>query len=156
MPHVTRTVARYAETDQMGVVHHATYVVWFELGRTAYMADQGIPYSQLERDGVLLPVVDLGVRFRRVARFEDPIGIATRLTAVTGARLRFEYSIHRGDEPDPIADGFTVLGCVDRSGRPARLPAEVRAVCERLAEAPELAASRVEEPRAAERPTDAG
>ncbi len=125
-----RTTARvrYGETDQMGVVYHAHYVVYFELGRTEFMRCHGVEYAAMERAGLVLAVVDMGASFHRSAVYDDLLSIDTRLTEATGLRVRFEYRIYRaarpGEEGDEtlLCSGHTVLVCVSRaSGRPLRI-----------------------------------
>ena len=135
MVHETRVVARYAETDQMGLVHHSVAIVWFEQARTELMAALGMPYGEMERQGHLMPVVEVGVRYRSGARFEDRIRVETRVTKVSGARIRFDYrAIHDGEDR-LLYEGHTVLGCTDRDGRAVRIPAEVRRLATEALEA---------------------
>jgi acyl-CoA thioester hydrolase len=88
---------RYAETDQMGVVYHANYLVWCEIGRTDFIRALGTPYAQLERDGVLLAVSDAALRFHAAARYDDPIRVYTRLIDVRSRALT--RLSHRADRP---------------------------------------------------------
>ncbi len=138
-PHRTTTRVRYGETDQMGVVYHANYVVYFELGRTELMRDRGIEYAALEREGLSLAVVEMGGRFLKPAHYDETLVIETRLVAASGVRLRFEYVVLRDDGPGrdeaELCRGFTVLACVDRAGRPARIPGPWRERIERVVEA---------------------
>lgn len=117
----------------MGVVHHASYLVFCEVGRTDYMREQGLPYARMEGQGVRLPVVDVGFRFRAPARYDDEILVRTWLTAVTAVRIRFEYRLERDDGVE-LARGHTTLASVDESGRPCRLPRPVRATLDGLVE----------------------
>jgi len=117
---------RYAETDQMGVAHHASYFVWFEAGRTEFIRGRGRSYAQIEEDGWLLVVVEAHCQFRRPARYDEVLVIRTHLRDLRPATLAFGYDlIRRGDE-EVLAQGYTVHAAVDRSGRPRRIPEEIR------------------------------
>ena len=116
----------------MNVVYHASYLVWFEIGRTELMRELGCSYAALEeRDGIYFPLREVGARYLTPARYDDVLSIHTRLEAVGGASVRFSYRVLRGDAERPLATGFTEHAAVDRDGRPRRLPAELR---RRLAE----------------------
>lgn len=115
---------RYADTDSGGVVYHANYLLYFEQGRTELMRELGIPYRQLEEnDGVILAVVDAQLRFRKPARYDDLLTIETRIVALSGARITFEYRARLSGEGPVLCEATTVLGGMDaQSGRPRRLP----------------------------------
>ena len=137
--HTVTTRVRYPETDRMGVAHHSHFAVWFELGRTELMRDIGCPYGEMEdRDGVYFPVVDLGVRYLRPARYDQVLAIESRLAAVEGVRVRFEYEI-RDERGSTLATGHTVHASVDVDGRPRRLSAAIR---ERLSAGMEMERNR--------------
>ncbi len=122
----TSTRVRYPETDRMGVAHHTHYLVWFELGRTELMRDIGCAYGDLEEQGVFFPVVEVGARFHRPARYDDLLEIETRIARLRGARVRFEYSIYRAADGILLATGFSEHAATGRSGRPLRLPDSLR------------------------------
>jgi acyl-CoA thioester hydrolase len=126
MIHLTRTRVRYGETDQMGVVHHANYLHYFEIGRTEMIRDAGLVYAELEREGLRLPVVEVGARFLLPARYDDVLVVRTRVSEVTAVRIRFEYTVHREGDERLLAEGHTVLASVSPEGRPRRLPIAVR------------------------------
>lgn len=96
--HETLLRVRYQETDQMGVVHHSNYAVWFEAGRTAMIRDIGISYSELEQNGILLPVVDLHCRFISPARYEEEIRVLTGIQEIHGPKISFCYEVCRDDQ----------------------------------------------------------
>lgn len=125
--HRTRIRVRYPETDRMGVVHHTHYLVWFEIGRTELLRELGAPYAALESEGVFMPVIEIGARYRASVRYDDEVDVATRLEEVTGVRVRFTYRLFRSTETDPAATGFTVHAAVDERGTPRRIPEELRA-----------------------------
>lgn len=123
----SRLRVRYAETDQMGVVYHANYLVWCEIGRTDFIRRAGRSYAELERDGVLLAVSDAALRFRASARYDDPILVRTSLAKVGSRGMTFDYRIERDDTGTVLVTATTALVCINRDGRLATLPAEVRA-----------------------------
>jgi acyl-CoA thioester hydrolase len=126
------TRVRYPETDRMGVAYHAHYLVWFELGRTELMRELDLTYHEIEeRSGIRFPVVEVGARYYNPARYDERIHVTTRLVAVGGARVRFEYRVTREADGVRLAEGFSEHASVDRSGRPVRLPAELRRKLER-------------------------
>ncbi|NCO69355.1 MAG: acyl-CoA thioesterase [Acidobacteria bacterium] len=132
---------RYAETEQMGVVHHSVYAVWFEVGRTALSHAVGMPYLEWERRGVLLAVGELRCRFKKPARYDDEITVWTRVGEVSSRRVVFEYRV-TGPEGTVLVEGETRHVAVDRAtGRPIVIPEEMRAS---LARAPRAASHAVD------------
>jgi len=129
---VSEVRVRYAETDQMGVVYHANYLVWCELGRTDFIRSLGTPYAELERSGVLLAVSDVTFRCLASARYDDPIRIFTKLTAVRSRVITFDYRIEHGETQRVLVTARTDLVSISREGRPMALPPELRS---RLADA---------------------
>ncbi|HNX49013.1 MAG TPA: thioesterase family protein [Thermoanaerobaculaceae bacterium] len=122
-----RLRVRYAETDQMGVVHHAVYPVWFEVGRTALSRAAGMPYRQWEERGVYLMVAELVCRFRRAAHYDEEVTVWARVKELASRKMVFEYRI-TGPDDGLLAEGETLHVAVDRaSGRPTVIPPELRA-----------------------------
>ncbi|QJR38133.1 acyl-CoA thioesterase [Gemmatimonas groenlandica] len=121
---------RYAETDQMGVVYHANYLVWCELGRTDFIRALGKSYAELERDGVLLAVSDATMRFHASARYDDPIRVHTRLTSAGSRGLAFSYRVMRADTETLLVSATTSLVSIDKTGRLAAMPRDIRTVLE--------------------------
>jgi acyl-CoA thioester hydrolase len=117
---------RYAETDMMGVVYHANYLPWFEVGRTTLLKELGLAYRQLEADGYRLPVLEVFAKYVRPALYDDMLTIVTTLTEKPLLRIRLEYEVRRGDEL--LATGHTVHAFIDREGKPVRPPAAAVAV----------------------------
>lgn len=111
---------RYQETDAMGVLHHANYITYFEIGRTELLRSTGISYKDLEDQGILMVIVKIGVRYRRPAKYDDVLTLRTRTTRSSGAKIEHAYQLLRGDEV--IAEGDSTLACVDRSGKVQRVP----------------------------------
>lgn len=117
---------RYAETDQMGVVYYANYLVWFEVGRTEWLRDAGSTYRALEAEGWALPVISAHCDYRLGARYDDELEIRTRARLASPARLAFDYDVVRRADAAVVATGYTVHATIDRGGRPVRLPARVK------------------------------
>jgi acyl-CoA thioester hydrolase len=117
----TQITVRYAETDMMGIVYHGNYLPWFEVGRTTLLKECGLPYRELEAQGYLLPVVELGVKFAKPALYDDTVTIITRLHERPLLRIRLDYEVRRGD--DLLVTGFTVHGFNNKAGEPVRPPA---------------------------------
>ena len=123
MPLTVNVRVRYAETDQMGVVHHAVYFIWFEHLRTEYFRELGIPYGELEEAGVFFPVLESGCRYKEGARYDGEVAITGWIREPTGARLRIDYRAEQ--EGRTLAEGFTVHARTDAEGRPGRIPPEI-------------------------------
>ena len=117
---------RYAETDQMGVAYHGEYFAWFEVGRTDLLRGRGMTYRELESQGLHLPVIAAEAQYLRPARYDDVLEIRTRVTALSGARIRFEYEVVKEGADAPLATGSTAHAAVDQRGRPRRLPEDLR------------------------------
>ena len=117
---------RYAETDQMGVVYHANYFVWFEVGRTDLLRGAGWTYREMEADGVSLPVIEAHCDYKQPARYDDDLEIRTAGTLVSPVRVAFSYEVVRPADSQTVATGRTVHASIDRSGRPCRLPDRVK------------------------------
>ena len=122
----TRLRVRYAETDRMGVVYYANYLVWFEVGRTEWLRQTGWTYREMERDGISLPVIEAHCEYRRPARYDDEIEIATQGNLVTPIRIRFDYEVVRTANGTVAAVGHTMHAAIDIDGKPCRLPSRVR------------------------------
>jgi len=110
---------RYQETDQMGVVYHANYLNWFEIGRTELIRSLGMPYQSIEAKGLLLPVIEADIKFRIPAKYDDSIAIRTRIEEYTNLRLQFASEIVRGDEL--LVSGGTRHVWLNREWKPARI-----------------------------------
>jgi len=127
-PPVSSSVVRvrYAETDRMGVVYYANYLVWFEVGRADLMRTLGRTYRALEEEGVVLPVIEAHCEYRQPARYDEELEIRTTGALVSPVRVRFNYDIVRCGDAATIASGHTVHAAVDPAGRPRRLPDVLR------------------------------
>jgi len=119
-----------AETDMMGIVHHANYVTYFERGRLEYLRRRGTPYKELVGRGYHMPVVELNIRYRKPALFDDLLSVETRLGALTRVTVRFDYTVRRPkpDASEPaelMLEGHILLACVDEKHRPRPLPEDI-------------------------------
>ncbi|HIR57758.1 MAG TPA: acyl-CoA thioesterase [Candidatus Gallacutalibacter pullicola] len=118
----TKITVRYAETDQMGVTHHAVYPVWYEAARTDLIKETGVSYSQLEKMGVMTPVVDLSCHYSGVTHYEDIVTVQCWISRLTPARIEFSYATFCGDSEKPCNTGKSLHGCVDaKTFRPINL-----------------------------------
>lgn len=124
----TSVRVRYAETDRMGVVYYANYLVWFEVGRTEWLRETGWTYREMEAGGVALPVIEAHCEYKQPARYDDEIEIVTRASLMTPVRIRFDYDVRRTADQALAASGYTVHAALDADGRPCRLPERVRAL----------------------------
>mgnify|MGYP000860392058 CR=1 FL=1 len=121
---------RYAETDQMGVVYYANYLVWFEVARTDLLREAGWTYRDMEADGFSLPVIQAHCDYKQSARYDDVIDIQTTGELLSPVRVRFTYQVRRADDGALLAEGFTEHATLDAGGRPRRLPARARRMFE--------------------------
>jgi acyl-CoA thioester hydrolase len=117
---------RFCETDLMGIVHHGSYLVYFETGRVEWLRRRGVTYAAFAQRGVHLPVVEAHVHYHAPARFDEMIDVETSLTKLRTVSLDFGYRILRGGTL--VADGWTRLGCIDGSHKLLRIPQEMRDV----------------------------
>jgi acyl-CoA thioester hydrolase len=120
-----KTRVRYGETDQMGVVYHANYLLYFEMGRTEYMRARGYAYAELERQGIYLAVVEATCRYKAAAKYDDVIIIRTNVQGTTNVTITFQYQVFKEEGNVLLATGATTLACVNEQNRPRRLPAEI-------------------------------
>jgi acyl-CoA thioester hydrolase len=120
---------RYAETDQMGVVYHANYLVWCELGRTELIRARGTPYAELERQGVVLAVADASIRYHAPARYDDMIRVEAWVADLRSRTVTFGYRVLRlsddGNPPLRLATATTTLISLDRASKPVKLLADL-------------------------------
>jgi acyl-CoA thioester hydrolase len=115
---------RYAETDRMGLLHHASYLVYFEQGRTELLRAHGLSYRDLEDQGFLLVLTRVQVRYRSPARYDDLVTLRTTLKRATHVKLEHGYEMFR--DGLLLAEGETTLGCIDRQGKVQPLPSFFR------------------------------
>lgn len=115
---------RYAETDQMGIVYHSNYIIWFEIGRTDWFRQIGQDYKSLEEKNILLPVIGVNCQYRKSALYDDLVIIRTYLKELKGVRLTFHYEILRKEGRELLAEGESQHAFVDKDQRPVRLKKE--------------------------------
>ena len=122
-----RVRVRYAETDQMGIVYHANYLIWMEVGRVEFCRAAGVRYRDLERDGgVLLAVVEVNCRYLSPALYDEEVVVRTRIEEATPRMVRFAYELNSGEDGRKLADGFTRHIFCGRDRKPRKLPPEYR------------------------------
>lgn len=124
---ISRLRVRYCECDPMGVVHHAAYVPWLEIGRTEILRDTGVTYADLEKHGVFLVIVKLDVRYRRPIRYDDLVEVRTKVVGGSRVKIEHEYEVvvvERAGKAveEPCAAASTTLACVGDDGKIRELP----------------------------------
>ena len=135
LPHVDVELrVRYGETDQMGIVYHAEYLAWCDMGRTEYIRRLGTSYASLEQAGTLLAVAEANLRYHAPARYDDMIRVETTLTDVRSRALTFDYLICHAASGSRLVTARTLMVVLDGNRRPVPLPREVRALLERIPE----------------------
>ena len=117
---ISKIRVRYAETDRMNVVYHSNYLVWFETARIRMLDQIGMPYSEIEANGLFLPVLTVSAEYKSPARFDDHLEIHLFLKKKPRARMHFDYEVRRGEEL--LAIGQSSHGFMDRNGKGQRPP----------------------------------
>jgi acyl-CoA thioester hydrolase len=115
---------RYAETDRMGLLHHANYLVYFEQARTELLRQLGMTYRDLEDQGFLLVLTKVEVQYKSPARYDDMLTIRTTVLRTTAVRIDHRYEV--SCDGRLVAEGTSTLACVNREGRPQALPEQLR------------------------------
>ena len=124
---------RYSETDQMRVAYHPNYIIWFELGRIAFLRELGFTYGEMEEDGMHLPLVEVRCRYKHPARFDDEITVRTRLAQMRTSLLRFRFEVVRNADVRLLAEGESVHMVVGNDLKPCRLSEKYRGTFEATA-----------------------
>ncbi|WP_052606034.1 acyl-CoA thioesterase [Calidithermus timidus] len=114
---------RYAETDAMGVVHHSRYIPWLELARVEWLERLGLPYTEVEAQGLAFAVVEVSLKYRVPARFGDTVEVEVCLSELSSRALRYDYRVWRGETL--LAEGYSRHLCQSREGRATRIPPEI-------------------------------
>ena len=128
---------RYRECDPMGVVYHGHYLDYFEYARTEALREMGLAYKTLEDSGIFMPVVDLAVKYKEPARYDDVLEITARFDAVPRVRVTIDYAVRRLGEASLLATGHVTLCFIDRArNRPVVAPDSVRALFEEALSSP--------------------
>ena len=118
----TKIRVEYHHTDQMGIVHHSNYVKFFEVARTEWLRAIGLTYAEMERRGVMMPIVDVAVKYRNPALYDELLSVTAFVDEAPMARMTFRYEV-RGEDGRDIASGSTTLGFIDKeTRRPVRAP----------------------------------
>jgi len=118
----TKITVRYGETDQMGVVYHANYAIYFEVGRTEWLREFGLSYRGMEAEGIMLPVISLTINYKNSARYDDVLKVKTTLKRRPTASIEFNYEL-RNESGVLLATGSTILAFIDmKRNRPTRCP----------------------------------
>ncbi|HEV7991664.1 MAG TPA: thioesterase family protein [Gemmatimonadaceae bacterium] len=130
--HATELRVRYAETDRMGIVYYANYLIWCEVGRVEFMRALGRSYALLETEGYGLAVSEARVRYLSPARFDDRVRVETTLASVRSRAVTFDYVISHAESGTRLAVAHTALVSIDSAGRPVSLPVEFRAALEEV------------------------
>jgi len=117
----TKITVRYAETDQMGIVHHSNYPIWFEAGRTDFIKKLGMSYSDMEKKGIMLPVIELKCIYKGSAEYEDEIIVRTSVKDVTYTRIAFSYEVFKQGRKDSITIGETIHVWTDTNIKPVNI-----------------------------------
>ena len=127
-PQISETVVRvnYSETDQMGVVYHARYLVWLDIARTEHLRQSGMTYAELETSGLRLAVSEVTIRYRLPARYDDPIRIRCWVREIASRKVEFGYAIEHAEDGRLLATASTSLLSLDSSMGLSRLPSHVR------------------------------
>jgi acyl-CoA thioester hydrolase len=136
-PHLVETSfhVRYAETDAMGIVHHANYIIWFEEGRSAFMRAHGTSYRVFETEGVQLAVSEVQARYLAPAVYDSLITVQCWLESLQSRKMRFGYQIVDRAQGQVLVTGYTVHICITAAGKVARIPAKWLTLFERVSEA---------------------
>ena len=123
---VTTTIdVRFAETDQMGVVHHSSYVVWFEVGRVAWMKAARMPYAEVADSGYNFAVTAIHAAYRASCRFGDTVQLITRLTKLRSRQVEFSYEVRNSADQTLLATGNSEHICVDSAGKMTKIPPSI-------------------------------
>lgn len=120
--HTIIIIPRYCETDQAGVVHHSVFPIYFELGRTELLRANGLAYKDLEKEGFFMVVAELLVKYRRPAYYDEKLELTTECSRITTARIEHTYKLIRPGIGLLLAEGSSILACVDDKGKPKRVP----------------------------------
>jgi acyl-CoA thioester hydrolase len=125
-PHEIQFRVRYGETDRMGVVYHAEYLAWCEMGRTEYIRSRGMSYADMERRGVPLAMAQASIRYHAPARYDDMIRVSTVLSELGSRGLTFDYVITNADSGQRLASASTTLVALDATGKAVTIPGDIR------------------------------
>ena len=128
------TRVNYSETDQMGFVYHANYLIWMDMARTEHLRERGVSYKELEAQGLYLAVTDVRVRYRQPARYDDLVRVRCWVRDRASRRVIFGYAVERAETEELLATAETALMALDQRHAPTRIPEHV---CDRLHPTPD-------------------
>lgn len=114
--HSTEFRVRYEETDRMGIVYHSNYIIWFDVGRTEFLRSIGYNYSDIEKEGVWLPIIEAGCKYKSPARYDDIVRVETYIEKLTRVKIGFGYKVYRGDEL--LVEGSTLQAFTNEKLKP--------------------------------------
>jgi len=123
--HESRLRVRFEETDAMGVVYHAKFLVWFEVGRINLLRDRSLPYTDWESRGLRIPVVEARASYKASAKFDDEILVKTRIAEVGNSSIKFENEVYKLPEMKLLCTGHTVHVLIDGQGKPMKIPRDI-------------------------------
>ncbi len=124
--HKTELKVRYAETDNMGIVYYANYLVWFEVGRTEYLLAQGLDYREVEKGGLFMAVVEAHASYKAPAHYNETIIIEAWPVEVRISSLRFEYRVLRKNDQKVLCVGYTTHVLIDKNMKPRKIPEKLK------------------------------
>ena len=122
---LTKIRVIYADTDAMGIVYHANYIRWFEIGRIELLRKMGITYSEVEKDGFYLPVTRVYCHYHLPAHYDEIVLVETRIAYLKRASIKFTYLIWDESRENLLTEGYTIHACTDRDGKIIRVPSVI-------------------------------
>lgn len=132
--HIT---VRYAETDQMGIAHHSNYPIWYEVARTDLIKMMGMSYTEMEQQGLILPLIELQSKYISAAYYEDRLTVEAAIKSMSGVKMEIEYAVFREEDETPINVGKTVHALVGKNLKPVNVKKEYPELYQRLLSAVE-------------------
>ncbi|MBM4168819.1 MAG: acyl-CoA thioesterase [Ignavibacteria bacterium] len=128
---ITRIRVRYADTDQMGFVYHAKFLEYFEQARADLLRSHGLPYTEIEKQGIYFPVLEASARYKRPGFYDDLLDVEATMSEIPTTRIRIGYKIFRDGDSKPIVEGHTIHAIVSaESSRPVRIPENMLRIIE--------------------------
>lgn len=134
---ITHITPRYAETDQMGIIYHSNYFIWFEVARTDFFTHLGYSYRKLEEENIILPVTEVKCEYIKPARYAHPVRVETHIYLFKGVRFGLKYHIYDDETQELLAHGHTLHGFVDKDLRPINIKKKKREVYDLIIDAME-------------------
>ncbi|NLM42778.1 MAG: acyl-CoA thioesterase [Clostridiales bacterium] len=133
MIHKTTFRTRYGETDQMGIIYHPNYYIYFELGRTEFLREAGgMSYKEMEGLGLMLPIIETRCKYKIPAKYDDELIVITKVKDITVARISFAYKLVRAEDDTILAEGETTSAFTDKEGKPINLKKKYPEIYDKL------------------------